>query len=76
MTEQLQAERRALEAEVNVLIKRTMDAIEEMAILTPEQATDPVRLNERRTELIRMMWATVKRAIRFGGAVERLERAP
>lgn len=65
----IDAERRALEQEVNVLIKLAMDTMEELAASDPTTAQEPVRFNEIRTHLIRACWNTVKHAIQFGQLV-------
>lgn len=55
-----------IEAEVNATIKLIMAAMEDLAAMPPEVASNPLEFNERRHQVIRKIWNLTKECMRYG----------
>lgn len=55
-----------IEQDVNATIKLVMSEFEDVAVLPPEIACEPVAFNARRRRLIRAIWGTMKDCVRYG----------
>lgn len=57
---------RALEADVNALLKVVLSELDEVAMLPPEAASEPYALEDRKRRIKRRVWEHHRRYFREG----------